>query len=167
MNIIRHPRLVSFILCGVLMTALALALVGCDTHQTPADTSAETTLESATETVAETVTETVAETVAPTVLGTGNTVFTFTVVDGEGEETVYEIHTDKTIVGEALLELGLIEGEDGPYGLYVKAVGGIRADYDKDGIYWAFYQNNKYAPTGVDLTTITPGVIYSFRVEKG
>ena len=159
MNIIRHPRLVSFILCGVLMTALALALVGCDTPQTPADTSAETTLESATETVAETV--------APTVLGTGNTVFTFTVVDGEGEETVYEIHTDKTIVGEALLELGLIEGEDGPYGLYVKAVGGIRADYDKDGIYWAFYQNNKYAPTGVDLTTITPGVIYSFRVEKG
>lgn len=159
MNIIRHPRLVSFILCGVLMTALALALVGCDTPQTPADTSAETTLESATETVAETV--------APTVLGTGNTVFTFTVVDGEGEETVYEIHTDKIIVGEALLELGLIEGEDGPYGLYVKAVGGIRADYDKDGIYWAFYQNNKYAPTGVDLTTITPGVIYSFRVEKG
>ncbi|MBQ1981914.1 MAG: DUF4430 domain-containing protein [Clostridia bacterium] len=159
MNIIRHPRLVSFVLCGVLMTALALALVGCDTHQTPADTSAETTLESATETVAETV--------APTVLGTGNTVFTFTVVDGEGEETVYEIHTDKTIVGEALLELGLIEGEDGPYGLYVKAVGGIRADYDKDGTYWAFYQNNKYAPTGVDLTTITPGVIYSFRVEKG
>lgn len=159
MNIIRHPRLVSFILCGVLMTALALALVGCDTPQTPADTSAETTLESATETVAETV--------APTVLGTGNTVFTFTVVDGEGEETVYEIHTDKTIVGEALLELGLIEGEDGPYGLYVKAVGGIRADYDKDGTYWAFYQNNKYAPTGVDLTTITPGVIYSFRVEKG
>ena len=150
MNIIRHPRLVSFILCGVLMTALALALVGCDTPQTPADTSAETTLESATETVAETV--------APTVLGTGNTVFTFTVVDGEGEETVYEIHTDKTIVGEALLELGLIEGEDGPYGLYVKAVGGI---------YWAFYQNNKYAPTGVDLTTITPGVTYSFRVEKG
>ena len=159
MNIIRHPRLVSFILCGVLMTALALALVGCDTPQTPADTSAETTLESATETVAETV--------APTVLGTGNTVFTFTVVDGEGEETVYEIHTDKTIVGEALLELGLIEGEDGPYGLYVKAVGGIRADYDKDGTYWAFYQNNKYAPTGVDLTTITPGVTYSFRVEKG
>ena len=159
MNIIRHPRLVSFILCGVLMTALALALVGCDTPQTLADTSAETTLESATETVAETV--------APTVLGTGNTVFTFTVVDGEGEETVYEIHTDKTIVGEALLELGLIEGEDGPYGLYVKAVGGIRADYDKDGIYWAFYQNNKYAPTGVDLTTITPGMTYSFRVEKG
>lgn len=159
MNIIRHPRLVSFILCGVLMTALALALVGCDTPQTPADTSAETTLESATETVAETV--------APTVLGTGNTVFTFTVVDGEGEETVYEIHTDKTIVGEALLELGLIEGEDGPYGLYVKAVGGIRADYDKDGTYWAFYQNNKYAPTGVDLTTITPGMTYSFRVEKG
>ena len=159
MNIIRHPRLVSFILCGVLMTALALALVGCDTPQTPADTSAETTLESATETVAETV--------APTVLGTGNTVFTFTVVDGEGEETVYEIHTDKTIVGEALLELGLIEGEDGPYGLYVKTVGGIRADYDKDGTYWAFYQNNKYAPTGVDLTTITPGMTYSFRVEKG
>ncbi len=149
MNITKHTRLVSFILCGVLMAALALTLVGCDDKNTPADTSVS------------------AETVAPTVLGTGSTVFTFTVADGEGRETVYEIHTDKALVGEALLELELIAGDPGPYGLYVKTVADIRADYDKDGTYWSFYMNGKYATSGVDTTTITPGATYSFRVEKG
>ena len=91
----------------------------------------------------------------------------FVTVEVEDKSVTFTIRTDETVLGDALLKHGLIEGEDGPYGLYVKAVGGIRADYDKDGIYWAFYQNNKYAPTGVDLTTITPGVTYSFRVEKG
>lgn len=41
-------------------------------------------------------------------LGEGATKFTFTVMDPEGKETTAEIQTDKTTVGEALLELGLI-----------------------------------------------------------
>lgn len=99
------------------------------------------------------------------VLGEGNTVFSFQVVDKDGKQTNYEIHTDKTIVGEALLELGLIEGEDSEYGLYVKTVNGVTADYDKDGVYWAFYVNDEYAQTGVDSTEITEGDSYTFKVE--
>ena len=101
-----------------------------------------------------------------TVLGEGKTEFPFTVVDKEGNETVFEIHTDKETVGEALLELDLIAGEDGEYGLYVKTVNGITADYDKDGTYWAFYINGEYASTGVDLTTIKEGDSYSFKQEQ-
>ena len=71
------------------------------------------------------------------------------VVDKEGTETSFEIHTDKKMVGEALQECGLLEGEDGPYGLYVKTVNGITADYDVDQTYWAFYINGEYAMTGV------------------
>ena len=67
-----------------------------------------------------------------------STVFTFTVVDKEGSETQFEIHTEKETVGEALVELGLIAGEESEYGLYVKTVNGITADYDKDGVYWRF-----------------------------
>ena len=99
-------------------------------------------------------------------LGEGETQFIFTVTDAEGVETAFEIHTDKEIVGEALSECGLIEGEDGAYGLYVKKVNGILADYDVDGTYWAFYINGEYASTGVDATTITAGDTYSFKVEK-
>ena len=101
-----------------------------------------------------------------TVLGEGETVFSFVVVDAEGKETKYEIHTDKEKVGEALMEVGLIEGEDGPYGLYVKTVKGITLDYDADGMYWSFYINDGYAMTGVDVTQITEGETYMFKAEK-
>ena len=106
------------------------------------------------------------ETPKTTVLGEGNTKFLFTVVDKDGKETGFEIHTDKEIVGEALLELGLISGDEGAYGLYVKTVNGITADYDKDKTYWAFYVNDAYASSGVDLTPIKEGEVYSFRIEK-
>lgn len=101
-----------------------------------------------------------------TVLGEGAQVFSFSVIDAEGTENWFEIHTDAETVGEALTENGLLEGEDGPYGLYVKTVNGITADYDKDKVYWAFYVNDEYAMSGVDQTKITEGDIYSFRIEK-
>ena len=81
-------------------------------------------------------------------------------------ENAFEIHTDKEIVGEALLELELIEGEEGDFGLFVKAVNGIVADYDVDGTYWAFYVNGEYAMSGVDTTIIEEGTSYMFKVEK-
>ena len=48
--------------------------------------------------------------------------FLFTVVDKDGAETFFEIHTDKEIVGDALEELRLLSGEESPYGLFVKSV---------------------------------------------
>ena len=101
-----------------------------------------------------------------TVLGEGQTKFSFTVTDKDGNETAFEIHTDKEIVGEALMDVGLVEGEEGPYGLYVKKVNGISADYNTDGTYWAFYINGEYAMSGVDVTEIKEGDTYSFKVEK-
>lgn len=99
------------------------------------------------------------------VLGTGGTEFVLTVVDKEGSEIQLEIHTDKDTVGEALVELGVIAGDKGAYGLYVETVNGITVDYNKDGAYWAFYVNDEYAQSGVDHTKITEGDSYSFRVE--
>ena len=59
----------------------------------------------------------------------------------------------------------MIEGDESEYGLYVKTVNGITADYDADGVYWAFYINDEYAQTGVDSTPITEGDRYAFRIE--
>ena len=87
-------------------------------------------------------------------------------VDLEENETKFEIHTDETTVGAALMKVGLIEGEEGPYGLYVKVVNGITAIYEEDGSYWAFYENGEYGLTGVDLTDIDPNVAYSFVQTK-
>ena len=143
-------KLFSMLLCMVLIVAMALFTTGCaektETNSTPSDTQITTDL--------------------ITVKGEGQTVFSFSVVDKDGNETPFEIHTDKQIVGEALLDCQLIEGEEGPYGLYVKTVNSITADYDVDGTYWAFYINGDYAMTGVDATEITAGDFYTFKVEK-
>ena len=139
------------ILCLALIAAIALTAFGCDTAENPE--TPDTTVEGA-------------ETVAPTVKGEGATVFYFNVVDKDGNETKFEIHTDKTIVGDALQELGLIEGEQGDYGLYVKKVNGITADYNVDGTYWAFYVGDDYGMTGVDLTEIQAGATYALKVSK-
>ena len=101
-----------------------------------------------------------------TVKGSGATMFYFNVVDGDGNTQKFEIHTDETVVGDALLSLGLIQGEDGPYGLYVKKVNGITADYEVNGTYWAFYIGEEYGMTGVDMTEIIPGTTYAFKVSK-
>ena len=92
--------------------------------------------------------------------------FTFEVVDKDGNMTTFDITTDKATVGEALLEEGLIKGEDGQYGLYVTEVNGIVADYNIDQTYWAFYVDGAYASSGVDMTDVVDGATYSFKVEK-
>ena len=68
--------------------------------------------------------------------------------------------------GQALVELSIIAGDESEWGLYVKTVNGITADYNTDGSYWAFYIDGEYALTGVDATEITEGAVYTFQVEK-
>lgn len=93
---------------------------------------------------------------------------------GEGEKTVlvdvkmaeksitFTIHTDASILGEILLGNELITGEDGPYGLYIKTVNGVQADYDKDHAYWAVFQDGEYLMSGVDSTEVSDGDHYEF-----
>ena len=88
-------------------------------------------------------------------------------VKAADEMITFTIHTDKETVGEALMEHDLIDGDEGPYGLYIKVVNGMTADYDKDQYYWAFYVNGEYAPSGVDSTKIEEGVTYQLEYAKG
>ncbi len=92
--------------------------------------------------------------------------FTFTVVHKDGTEKSFEITTDKTNVGDALVAEGLISGDEEDYGLYVKVVDGETADYSVDASYWAFYIGDEEALTGVDSTPVTDGGTYSFRYTK-
>ena len=100
-----------------------------------------------------------------TVLGEGEKTFAFQATLADGTELLYEIHTDAQTVGEALSSLGLIEGEQGPWGLYIKTVCGETHDYATDGKYWAFYIDGAYAMSGVDLTQIDEASKYMLKAE--
>ena len=78
-------------------------------------------------------------------------------VVADGHSITVTVKTDEEILGRALLSLGLIEGDMGDYGLYIKRVNGIKADYEEDRTYWGFYKNGEYMMTGVDQTKIKGG----------
>ena len=142
MNMNSTKKMLSLIACIVLIAAMALLTIGCS------DTS-------------------IGESEQPQIqaqpIGEGGTVFTFIAVDLDGNQTGYEVHTDKTTVGAALLELELISGDMGEYGLYVKTVNGVTLDWDTHGKYWALYIDGEYSLNGVDLVDIVPGTTYTFQ----
>ena len=100
-----------------------------------------------------------------TTLGKGEKTITV-LVTAEEQTLTFTIHTDKTTLGEALGEHNLIDGEEGAYGMYVKYVNGIEADYNVDQTYWGVFLNGVLAPTGVDGITITDGGEYELRKTK-
>lgn len=140
MNKTFMQKLLCLIGCIVLIAAMALSFTGCGGSTAPETTSAQT------------------EAVA-------GISFQVVVTGVDGEETSFDVTTDKATVGEALLEKGLIAGEDGEYGLFVTTVNGVTLDWDKDQKYWAFYIDGEYAQTGVDSTNVTEGAVYSFVAE--
>ena len=99
-----------------------------------------------------------------TTFGTGSKTVSVELQVNENRVT-FTINTDKATLGEALIEHFLIEGENGQFGLYVKKVNGILADFDKNQTYWGFYQNGEFLLTGVDTTAIAGGehfeIVYS------
>lgn len=100
-----------------------------------------------------------------TTLGEGAKTMTVE-VKAEGQTVTFTVKTDEKTVGAALQKVSLIAGEQGAYGLYIKSVNGIVADYDIDQTYWAFYENGEYAMTGADATDIKEGVTYRFERTK-
>lgn len=81
-------------------------------------------------------------------------------VTAEDKTITFTIHTDAENLRGALEENGLVSGDESEYGLYVKSVNGIAADYDADGYHWALSKAGEYLMTGVDDTLIADGEQY-------
>ncbi len=130
-----------------LILALAFSLAGCGKADEPQGVWANATYTEDTE------------------FGTGANTVKVEVSVLENNVT-FTINTDSQTVGEALLENELISGDESEYGLYVKVVNGITADYDVDQSYWAFYIDGEYAMTGVDATDIDSNSVYKLEYTK-
>ncbi len=92
----------------------------------------------------------------------GDKAYTLTVVDAAGNETVHELQTDEEMLGPALLNEGLIAGEDSEFGLFVKTVDGITASGDE---WWCLMIDGKETETGVDSTPVEDGGKYEFTLK--
>ncbi len=148
-----------------LIAALAAALLcfaSCGSTET-ATTAAETTAAAETATSADTA----AEADGTTAAADGTTAaaeqekevnITVTVKDKDGKTADFKLATKKTNLADALLEKGLVTGDDTEYGLYIKTVNGIRADYDEDKAYWALLdKDGNMLQTGASSTPVAEG----------
>lgn len=95
----------------------------------------------------------------------GSKSVTIEVVDADGKTTVYEVKTDAEYLQGAMDDAkGLkYEGEEGPYGLQILTVNGLRAVYEKDNAYWGFFVNGEYCNYGISEQPIADGDV--FRIE--
>ncbi|MBR1757742.1 MAG: DUF4430 domain-containing protein [Lachnospiraceae bacterium] len=101
----------------------------------------------------------------------GSKAITLTVVDDAGDEKVYNLKTDEEYLYDALkpvIDKGdlTIDAEESAYGLYIKGVNGLTADYDKDGAYWAIYVNGEYGQFGIESQPVADGDAYKLVYEK-
>lgn len=97
--------------------------------------------------------------------GSGETTVTVT-VKVEEESVTFTLKTDKETLADALLEHGLIEGEDAGYGIYIKKVNGITADYSLDGSWWGVEQDGKPTSVGASSLTLKDGDHYDLVYSK-
>lgn len=81
------------------------------------------------------------------------------VVMQDETSTVYEVDTDAEYLIGAMEEAdGLtFHGEEGPYGMSISTINGVRADYTLDGAYWGFYVNGDYCNYGVSQQPVEDG----------
>ncbi|MDE6732888.1 MAG: DUF4430 domain-containing protein [Oscillospiraceae bacterium] len=78
----------------------------------------------------------------------------------DGKSVVITVKSDKDNLAEMLVETGLAEGDDSEYGLYIKRVNGVLADYSVDQSYWSLLQNGVPTAVGASSITITDGDAY-------
>ena len=90
---------------------------------------------------------------------------TIEVVDDKQQQSDYVVGSDAKTLKEAMdLAEGLTySGDDSEYGIMITTVNGVRADYDKDGAYWAFYVNGEYCNYGIEEQPVNDGDV--FKIE--
>lgn len=96
----------------------------------------------------------------------GSKTITVTVDHLNGDDSSFEIKTDKEYLSEAMEQENLISGSDSEYGLMVETVDGETADASKEQ-WWGFDVNGEFGQNGVDSQPIADGDLYEFKLNEG
>ncbi|MDE7399284.1 MAG: DUF4430 domain-containing protein [Oscillospiraceae bacterium] len=82
-------------------------------------------------------------------------------VTADNKTVTLTVKTDETNLEKILTANSLVEGDESEFGLYIKSVNGIRADYDLDHAYWAIQKDGAPTPTGANGITVADGETYA------
>ena len=90
----------------------------------------------------------------------GRKEFTVVVVHSDNTTKEFTYKSDQEYLGRALVEVGLVEDNQGPYGLYIEEVDGERAVWEENQAWWGIYIGEESAVTGADEIPLTDGGVY-------
>ncbi|MBR3356520.1 MAG: DUF4430 domain-containing protein [Solobacterium sp.] len=101
---------------------------------------------------------------------TGSKSIVIEVKDDQELTKKYDMKTDAEYLSEAMDELRktsdfTYDGGTGEYGMYITAINGLTADYEKDQAYWAIYVNGEYGQYGADQQPVADKDTFSFVYE--
>lgn len=96
-----------------------------------------------------------------TTVGKGSKTVLIDIEAGDQKITL-TIKTDKATLGEALYELELVNDPS-----FFDTLNGIKADWNKDQAYWAFYKGEEYMMIGIADAEIAGGEHYRLVYTKG
>lgn len=86
----------------------------------------------------------------------GNGSKTVTVdVEAKGHTVILTVKTDAATLGEALYALGLVNDPS-----FFDTANGIKADWNADSAYWAYFEGDSYMNVGINDTQILGGEYY-------
>ena len=94
---------------------------------------------------------------------TGSKGYTVTVIHKDGTVKDFAYRTDVEYLAEALLEEGLVSGEDSQYGLTIITVDGEAAVWATDNAYWAIWIGEEMAMTGASEIPVYDGSTYKLE----
>lgn len=77
-----------------------------------------------------------------------------------GKSVTLTVKSDKDNLADILTENKIVEGDNSEYGLYIKKVNGVLADYDTDKAFWGLYKDGEMTATGASSITIKDGEHY-------
>ena len=77
-----------------------------------------------------------------------------------GRSVTLTVKSDKDNLADMLTENKLVDGDTSEYGLYIKKVNGVTADYDTDGAYWGLNKDGEPSAVGASFITVNDGEHY-------
>lgn len=96
----------------------------------------------------------------------GEKTITVNVEHLSGGNKTFTHSTDCEFLRGAMEELGILEGEESTYGLWVTGVDGETADESKQQ-WWGYSVNGEFSSYGVDSQVIADGDTFTFTLNVG